>query len=70
MSQAIPEAFGLIAQLALARGAKEINKQPGCHEMKVDAHWIVAVNPHHETEVHKGSLTAETAIDRHHSSNT
>lgn len=42
----IGEAFALIAELALALGARAINQLPGCWEHKVDERWTVAVNPH------------------------
>jgi hypothetical protein len=39
----------LIADLSLIRGIKNINKNPGLTELKIDDSWQVKINPHKET---------------------
>lgn len=45
MAQA-PEAFAIVAEYAVALGAKSISALPGCWEKRIDEHWWVAINGH------------------------
>lgn len=45
MSEQASEAFGLIADVAIATGAAPLNKHAGCWELDLGAWWI-AVNGH------------------------
>lgn len=40
------ETFGLLAEFAVATGAKSIGDLAGCWEKRIDEHWWVAVNGH------------------------
>lgn len=52
----IAAAFAEVAELALALGAREINKLPGCWEHAIDERWRVAVNAHpEERETERGA---------------
>lgn len=42
------EAFALVAEYAVALGAKSIGSLPGCWEKRIDEHWWVAINGHLE----------------------
>ena len=60
---AIAEAFAVLAELALARGMRDLNKHPGVVEIEIDARWKATLNPHKEPALHDGiSLPAYTAV--------
>lgn len=45
------QAFALLAEYAVAQGAKSIGALPGCWERRIDDHWWVAVNGHKAVEM-------------------
>lgn len=51
MADAGQDAFYLVAEYAVALGAKFIGDLPGCWEKGIDEHWWVAVNGHDDDVV-------------------
>lgn len=46
MSEQLSEAFVRAAHLAIALGARNINRLPGCWEYRLDDDWRIAINGH------------------------
>lgn len=59
-------AFNAVINLAIALGVREICKMPGCWEQKVDEHWTIAVNGHHELKIAEKSLSCKTEVPPFH----
>lgn len=38
----------LLIDYALSQGAKQVNKIPGLWDNKIDEHWRIQFNPHHD----------------------
>ncbi len=51
----ICEAFGVLAELILAQGVRDLHMQPGVYELAIDSRWKVAVNAHREPEAWGGA---------------
>lgn len=44
----VSEIFSKVCELAIALGHKQINKIPGCLEIRIDEQWWFAINAHSE----------------------
>lgn len=61
MSEKFCEAFMLIGELAYKRGLRSIKDLPGLTGIRIDAHWLVQINPH--PEPHGGIPPCHMALE-------